>query len=59
MAKTAETPGVAGHRGETSHVIDPPLSHRRLVAQVVGAPRLIRRPAPSVTSLATRRRAPL
>jgi hypothetical protein len=25
MAKTAETPGVAGHRGETSHVIDPPL----------------------------------
>ena len=25
MAKTAETPGFAGHRGETSHVRDPPL----------------------------------
>jgi hypothetical protein len=25
MAKTAETPGVAGHRGETSHVRDPSL----------------------------------
>jgi hypothetical protein len=25
MARTAETPGVAGYRGETSHVIDPPL----------------------------------